>query len=263
MDTLILLALYLLAALALLGILFAIALNIYDPKKRRRRLLRQQARIEYASARGTAHLAILMQAHDRLSLQLKAAKKAFDEGQAALNKLQQAQQTELYRLIDTQIVQAHIMEIPGIGQRLAGQMISRVFQSRLSDLRRSQQYIQGIGESRQVQINTWILYWENQRPKLLEQGFVGKDAVIASYAEKIRSAATKAQKLQRQKEQVQANYEKAGELIQELKKVSATDFQRAIFGAHQNDPAIRGYLNGVFPEWEPMPAWFRDIITEE
>ena len=91
MDTLILGGLLLASSFAFLGMVFFIALYIFDPKRRRQRLLREKARMDYLSARGTAHLKMLLQAQKGLKLRFQSAIKALNECQAALNKLLQEQ----------------------------------------------------------------------------------------------------------------------------------------------------------------------------
>jgi len=263
MDTIILAGLLLLvASFAFLGMVFFIALYIFDPKKRRQRLLREKARMDYLSARGTAHLKMLLQAQGRLKSRVQSTIKALDESQAALNKLLQEQLNDLCKLLETQIVREHIHEIPGIGQKLGVQIVSRVFRSRFSDLRYAKSNIQGIGEARQIQINNWIHSWESRMPELLKQDFPSKQLVIANFADRIRQTSTEVRKLEKQKENVQANYDKCIELIRQLRKVTVRDFEGVLSGKTQSDPKIQFYLTGVFPEWEPMPEWFKEIVSE-
>jgi hypothetical protein len=61
MEILIVVLLLLAAGLVFFGMIFIVALNIFDPEKRRKRLLREQARLDYARARGTAHLKMLLE----------------------------------------------------------------------------------------------------------------------------------------------------------------------------------------------------------
>jgi hypothetical protein len=261
MDPIILAGLFLLAAFAFLGMVFFIVLYIFDPKQRRQRLLREKARMDYHNARGTAHLIMLSEAQGRIKLKLQTTTKELAENQAVLMKLQTEQSIELHKLIETKIIREHIHQIPGIGPKLGARIASQVFHSRLSDLK-SAGRIRGIGDSRQIQINNWIRSWESQIPELLKMDFPGKQQVITNYADRIRSKSADIRKLEKQKGDLQTNYEKCIGLIQQLKEVRARDFEGSLSGKIQSNPKIQFYLNGVFPEWEPMPVWFKEIVSE-
>jgi HAMP domain-containing protein len=263
MNALILGGLFFVALLAFLGMVFFIALYIFDPQRRRSRLLREKARMDYLSSRGTAHLKMLLQAQRPLELGVQSDTKALGESQAAVNRLLQEQLTELCRVLETQILREHIHEIPGIGQKLGAQIVSSVFRSRLSDLRYAESNIKGIGHARQMQINSWIRSWESRMPELLKQDFPGKQLVIANFAQRIRQKSMEVSKLGKQKANRQANYGKCIRLIQQLKQVRMHDFEGALSGNAQGNPKIQFYLTGVFPEWEPMPDWFKEIISEK
>jgi len=241
---------------------FFIALYIFDPKQRRQRLLREKAHIDYLNARGTSHLKMLLQAQAHLNLKIQSTSKELNENQVALTKLLKEQLDEQSQLLETQIVRQHIHEIPGIGSKLAAQIVSRSFRSHLSDLRFARSTIHGIGDTRQVQINNWISSWESRIPDLLKQDFPGKQQVIGKYAERIRSTTSNVKKLEKQKGNLQTNLDKCVGLIKQLKEVTARDFEGALSGKIQTNPTIQFYLTGVFPDWEPMPDWFKEIVSE-
>ena len=263
MDTLIIIFALLIAIAAFLGMVLMIVLYVFDPKRRRQRLLREQARIDYANARGTAHLRMLLNVYEKLKSQAQESSKQVEESNRRLAKIQQEQTKDLHEVIEARIVRDHIHEIPGIGPKLSAQLVSNVYRSRLSDLRKAEIYIHGIGDSRQYQINAWVCSWENQVPKLVEDEFPGKQEILDRYAENISQASAEIKRLEKQKSKAMAKYDKATELIHSLQEVSTRDFERVLLGQqNQNDSKIRFYLTGIFPEWEPMPEWFKEIVSE-
>jgi hypothetical protein len=262
MDTIILPIILLTTIVAFLIIVFLIAIYIFHPNQRRQRLLREKARTDYLGARGTAHLRMLDHARGFHKLKIQSASKELDENQAARNKLLNEQLNEQRKLLETQIVREHIHEIPGIGQKFGELIMSRVFHSRLSDLKYASSTLRGIGDGRQKQINIWIRSWESLLPELLNQDFPGKKQAIEIYTDKIQSISVSIKVLEKKIEKLQAYCDKCNEYIRRLEEISVRDFEVALSRETQSDPRILFYLTGVFPEWEPMPDWFKEIVSE-
>jgi hypothetical protein len=47
-----------------------------------------------------------------------------------------------------------------------------------------------------------------------------------------------------------------------LQGISPADFRRRLLDPTQTDPSLDHYLTGVYAEWEPVPAWFQDLVSQ-
>ena len=127
----------------------------------------------------------------------------------------------------------------------------------------AQSLVQGVGYNRQAAINAWIRTYEQQVPILLQGNFPGKSAVVKTYAANI--ATTKAQINQSEKRHKDLG-ECIGLIQQEITKLEAVtvkDFRAALENPAAYQVKIEAYQNGVFPEWEPIPDWFKALFVEE
>lgn len=56
--------------------------------------------------------------------------------------------------------------------------------------------------------------------------------------------------------------EVASNEVDRLNRVTVTHFKRAYQGDKEASKIVNEYIHGVFPEWAPMPEWFKTLISE-
>ena len=232
------------------------------PEQKRRRALNYQARLDYKNARGTAHLKLLRQARQRLR-KLGAQQKAeLSRAKSYLAQLEQEQQEALRVTLEHEIVQNHLQEVPGIGVNLKKHIIASAFSSRISDLRYAQRRVSGIGSTRQIALNNWISHYEQQIPQMLAGDFPGKSQVIQQYGEKSRDLHVRIGYLEQYLIKLDSLVKQVTRIIQQLSAITARDFRLALERPDKTNAELEAYIKGAFSEWEPMPGWFKDALTE-
>lgn len=233
----------------------------YIAEIKRKQALKRKARHDYESARGTAHLAFLTRAKKQTSQKIKQIDRAIKQSQAKINDLKRQRANALILALEKYIAYNHLTEVPGIGTKLRDTLLRRVFVSRLSDLQRSF-VVTGIGEARQRDINYWIWLYEQRKPEMLVQDFPGKKNVLSEYDPNLKTLADDNHKLKSDKTKLEIRNEIAISYIKKLEQVTVTDFKNALLLPGSDHPLLDEYCIGLFPEWEPVPDWFKVLIAE-
>ena len=224
--------------------------------------IRRRARTDCRDARGTAHLQLLRQAQDRASA---AAAKCTDELRTSRQKLTQLELAEANKLrlaLERHIVHTFFDQVQGIGSTLKARILSSVFRGHLSDLKRAHS-VQGVGEERQRAINKWIRQYEARIPALLETPYPGKDQILGEYSREKRDLETAIDMLEKRQARLNTRMKQIHNAIVPLEAVSVSDFVKALRDPMYPSVKTDRYLRGVFAEWEPVPDWFKEAISEE
>ncbi|WP_343400668.1 hypothetical protein [Promineifilum sp.] len=230
-----------------------------QPKRKLDKKLRQQAKADYDTARGTAHLRLLQPAQETLQQRLSLTEKTLTARKQALANVANQWDTELRRVVVDQLVEAELLGVSGIGSRLATAIIQQVYHGNLNDLRFAQQ-VEGIGPQKQTAINTWLSNVEQRLPALLAASTPAQKEINARYeAERERLtreiALTEVARHEQSELLAQVNNEIAG-----LSAVSTRDFEFLLANPNADAEKVNGYLLGAFAPWEAMPDWFNQAL---
>ncbi|MFQ5401744.1 MAG: hypothetical protein ACE5E7_19375 [Anaerolineae bacterium] len=125
------------------------------------RKLRQQAKIDYRQARGTAHKALLQGAKEQLTNRQKEIQRLLTSAQEELQRLRAERKQKLSEALAKHLVANHLQEVPGIGTVRQRDLIENVFRGRLEDLHRAHQQ-PGIGIRTQNDIDFWIIRYQRK-----------------------------------------------------------------------------------------------------
>lgn len=245
--------------LCLIGL---IAIGIYIPltlaaerKLEGLRELRERARADFETARGTIHLRLLTTIQNTLQQQIQDAESRLSEQQKALVALDRQQHEELYRTITRQLVLDELHTLPGIGPRLANSILEQVFKGELSDLGKAY-LVEGIGPQKQSTIDRWRMEQAKRLPTLLEGGFSGKNSILRRYNQEKSHLNDEIRKVEKVLHDWRTNLSRVNEEVAKLSKVTLQDFEQALAAPDTVSDAINSYQLGTFPPWEPMPDWF-------
>lgn len=233
----------------------------YFAEIKRNRAIKKQARHDYESARGTAHLAILCKVRAQISQKIKLTERGITYNQEKIYALKRERANALVLALDKYIAYNRLTEVPGIGTKLRDTLLRRVFESRLSDLHHSF-VVPGIGDARQLDISIWIQKYEQRKTNMLTQDFPGKNSVLREYDPKIKALYDNQEKFKSNKKIFEERYEEAITHINQLEQVTVTDFLDAIQSPGSDTTALDEYIVGLFPEWEPVPGWFKALMAE-
>ncbi len=263
MDVIIAL-LCLLAVAALLSLLILGGIFFFKkwlPVKKWRNSIHKQARLDYENARGTAHLRMLRKAHESLNKKIKDIDIQIRAYQTEIERLQKDCEAQLRIALERHIVYTYLGNVPGIGPKLRDSILSKVFKSRLRDLQMAFR-VPGIGETRQREINNWIKTYEQQIPSLMKWDFPGKADIDQKFEATTGSLKKKTQHLTAMKTEFKRKVNLAEGEILRLESIQLQDFKLAFENPRDLNINIENYLKGVFTEWEPVPAWFKEIVAE-
>jgi hypothetical protein len=229
-------------------------------ENKKRKTLKEIAKGEFEHARGTYHLKMLKDAQQRFTARIGNTDSEIKRLSVERNNAIELGKTQLRQKLERHLISTRIIEIPGIGNALGSTILHCVYKGNLTDLYHASSY-QGIGESKQYGINAWVQKYQNQIPALLQQDFPGKSEIVKQTADKMAGLEVQINQLKAIKYQDESKLNGIVKWIEYLGKVTAEDFIKARVYHLGDFSNIEIYLNGVFPEWEPMPDWFKYIIS--
>lgn len=231
-------------------------------KRKRRRALHNLGRTAYKQSRGMAHAKLLKDAHNRIAKQVNRLEGQIKTQQSQFEKICSISEIQLLKALERYIVYEHLTEVPGIGLKLSQTIIQYVYRDRLSDLRKASSVVPGIGKSKQLSINKWIDQYERRIPLLLKENFPGKAEVLTQVKTKTKEIDMSIAKQSHEKSLLEHRMQNAEQALRHLEAISMADFINAMLNPEATSINIDIYQRGVFAEWEPMPDWFKEIISE-
>jgi hypothetical protein len=227
----------------------------------RRWKLRRQAALDYDNARGTSHLRMIEVAQKNIHKRIRSQERELRNFKNRKSKLEEKRKAEYLAQLRVYLVNQRLDEVQGIGPRLKRRILQQVFRGSLQDLHLAHRVV-GVGESKQHAISMWVHRYQQEMPTLLRTDFPGKEAIRIKYRDHI----------QRLEEQIRQIRRKRHELVDLLSLVRhktsgfpqlrKKDFVRALIDDEIYPEDIERYLQGLFPPWEPMPDWFRQVVDE-
>ena len=220
-----------------------------------------RARSDYRLARGTIHLRQIRDCLKVLNKNIKNLEKEKQKLENSIQKLNQKRSEKLLNALSRHLVETRLTEVEGIGPILKERMINECFDGTLGSLRRAYN-LEGIGNKKLQAISRWVDELELEIPHLLKHDFPNKRNIIDECENKERKL----------KEQLIEIEEKIAPMNEIKKKASAEKDRLSMVGIlHfiksyqlnvEASELVNHYLEGAFPEWEPMPVWFRTLISE-
>ncbi|MBW1936412.1 MAG: helix-hairpin-helix domain-containing protein [Deltaproteobacteria bacterium] len=161
-----------------------------------------------------------------------------------------------------QIVSQDLKKVPGIGETLAREILSKCYDGTLESLSRARLYVRGIGEKRQFAINQWIMAVKAQLSTLLNRDFPHKAEIIGRYRAQVEQLERTKKSVEKELSELSMFQREVMNEIYWLRTVSPEHFARAYQGDEKARDLVHRYLMGVFPEWDEPPAWFKRLIKE-
>ncbi len=223
--------------------------------------LNQRAQRDYREARGTYHLNQLRQSLTSLDAKLEKLGQQESQLNAKIHSLHQQRQQELLRALNRHVAQAYLTDIDGIGPKLRDRILQECFSGTLDSLLVAY-CVQGVGEKRALDIRVWVQKWKQQLPELAMTDFPGKRRIVASYEQKLQASRGTLESVQKKSRSLQRLRKLAVAEQERLAGVTVSHFRQAYNRNSDSSEVIDHYLQGVFAEWAPMPAWFKQLIGE-
>lgn len=242
----------------LLTVVLVILIGLW-PRWTQRRALRTQAQQDFLNARGAVHQKLLNDALSRIETQKTLY----------TNKLTDAKKEKLdqERLLDAElsaayaqwVIQKHFHEVPGIGPKLREQIIGQIFKRYLADLSNAH-FLAGVGETRQSAISSWVKKYEDKKPELFKIGIPGQEDIERTFRPSIQMEEYKINLFSQELFALNDCAIAVRLALTSLNQVSEADFVEAFLHPENHNDKVAAYLRGVYEEWEPMPAWFREAL---
>lgn len=221
----------------------------------------RQARLDYEHARGYVHHQILEKARIRLEMQLNQTQENIKRWNQKVRTLEEQRQQELIQQLEYHLIHDRLDEVAGIGSALKHRILTTLHARRLHDLQRAH-LVSGVGQNRQYDINQWIRRYTQRLPQMVNEPFPGRDTILKTYQSQIAEAQ---RALAEQRTQQTVLAQKLA-LIEPhyawLHAIDAKTFERAALGLSADMAELARYTVGLFAEWEPIPAWFKEIADE-
>ncbi|NMC29935.1 MAG: hypothetical protein GYA45_07690 [Pelolinea sp.] len=217
---------------------------------------------EFESARGTYHLKMLKDAQTRFQSIVKDYNLEILESNDQIREIEDNTKKQLSQCLERYLISTKITEIPGIGAALGQRILKFIYKNTLTDLYRSFA-LNGIGDQKQLQINIWVHKYLEEIPGLLLKDFPGKEEIIIQSNDKIYTIQEQIKQKISEKSMVEKKLEMINFWINKLEKTTLNDFITARVENKGNFSEIEEYINGVFAEWEPIPDWFKEVISGE
>ncbi len=194
-------------------------------------------------------------------MQLNQTQENIKRWNQKVRTLEEQRQQELIQQLEYHLIHDRLDEVAGIGSALKHRILITLHARRLHDLQRAH-LVSGVGQNRQYDINQWIRRYTQRLPQMVNEPFPGRDTILKTYQSQIAEAQ---RALAEQRTQQTVLAQKLA-LIEPhyawLHAIDAKTFERAALGLSADMPELARYTVGLFAEWEPIPAWFKEIADE-
>jgi predicted transcriptional regulator len=241
-------------------IIFLFIIFVYPSILRQYKLF-SRARRDYQLARGSMHLRQIRNSLKILNKNITNLEKEKQKLEKDLHKLNQRISEKLLNALSHHLVVTRLSEIEGIGPILRERIILNCFDGTLGSLRRAYG-IERIGHKKLQAISRWVDDVERNIPHLLKNDFPNKRTIIEECERDEREINEQLKKIEERIAPMNEIKKKALEEKDRLSIVGISHFRKSYQSNYEASELVNQYLNGVFPEWEPMPIWFKTLISE-
>jgi len=217
---------------------------------------------DYRLCRGTQHL-------KQIRASLKILKQKIKDLVSQKNHLEKSIEenitlkvSNLRKTLVTHLVTTELDSVDGIGSKLKSAIIRTCFDGTLQSLHRTQGRVYGIGDSKQWALSQWAKAIESRLPELLAKDFPGKEKISEEYVKKDKELNNELEKINKELGSL-FDLEKIAKSAEErLGKIRPRHFTSAYKDNKESSAFVNEYIKGAFPEWGPMPNWFKTLISE-
>ncbi len=235
---------------------------IFSPSLIRYLTIRSFASKDYKLSRGTQHLKQIKASLKILNKRIQAFTKKKIKLKQDIKELKDERFDKLYRALSNYLLKTRLREVEGIGPKLREAIINEYPNGTLDSLRYACERINGIGQQKQWVISKWITVLKDQLPELLKQDFPNKEKIIQEYETKTKELKTQYGKTMEILNLLEEINKMASFEENRLSKARVSQFIKARRNNKEASLVVNEHIKGVFPEWLPMPTWYKTLITE-
>jgi len=217
---------------------------------------------DYRLCRGTQHL-------KQIRASLKILKQKIKDLVSQKNHLEKSIEenitlkvSKLRKALVTHLVETELDSVDGIGSKLKSAIIRTCFDGTLQSLHRVQGRVYGIGDSKQWALLQWAKGIELRLPGLLVNDFPGREKINEEHAKKDNELKNELEKINKELGSLSDLKNIATSVEERLGKIRPRHFTSAYKDNKESSAFVNEYIKGAFPEWAPMPNWFKTLISE-
>jgi hypothetical protein len=221
-----------------------------------------RAHRDYEQARGTLHLHQIRESLVVLNARLNELETEKRRISYELHQAPRQQSQELSRALCRHLAKTRLTDVDGIGPKLRDSILATCFDGTLDSLTRAQHLVRGVGDVKALAIRAWVSKWKPLLPELMETSFPEKCSINDRYARAAQQRRKKIREIETNIETLTHLHDPASAEALRLSKVTVEHFLQALKQDVQASEKVDLYLQGAFPEWGPMPAWFKTLVAE-
>lgn len=244
--------------------LFAASLilfNVLGYPVRYKRSLRRLAKQDYASARGTLHKKMLIQAKPRLIRAIQLETGYLSQEKQKLDHLTKEFVQNLNRAYLEFSLSIGLDRISGLRPEWKEQLIASCRSGRLQDIYDTSLRIKDLS----VEVRYFILHFIQHFytitvQEILKSEFPEKDRIVQEFNHNKAAIEQRITDLTASRQRHLAQLEKLKSELDRLTLVQESDFLQMWEGKVDKSNKLEAYLRGVFAEWETPPDWFQEAV---
>lgn len=230
------------------------------PRVRRAQLLRR-AGSDYHECRGTEHARLLRQGIDRHEAAVHLLRHEIPQVDAREEADRRLEADEIWAALLRHTVAERLIEIPGIGPKLRDTLLAECFDGTLESLERVGD-LAGVGEEKAASIHRWVHEQRKTLPRQTDAPFPERAAIESRHHIIREEIEAERQALLEQLALLEPRLAEAQRELERLSSITVFDFVHAMQGNTAAAERVSTYAMGVYPEWDPAPAWFEGILTD-
>lgn len=230
------------------------------PRVRRAQLLRR-AGSDYHECRGTEHVRLLRQGIDRHEAAVHLLRHELPQIDARIEADRRLEADEVWSALLRHTVSERLLEVPGIGPKLRDTLLAECFDGTLGSLERVED-LAGVGEEKATSIQHWVHGLRATLPHQTHAPFPGREEIETRHHAIREEIEAERQALLTRLAELEPRLKKAQGELDRLSGVTVFDFVHAMQGHTAAAERVSLYAMGVYPEWDPAPAWFEGILVD-
>lgn len=223
---------------------------------------RSVARKDFKLSRGTQHLKQIRLSLQILNKKMQAFSIKLNNLEGNIDKLEEELSEKLYRALSVYLIKTQFCEIEGIGSKLKNAIINEYTNCTIDSLYLAYERINGIGEQKQWVISDWVNTIKKQLTTLSKQDFPNKEKITKEYKTRISNLKNQYNEIKDRLSLLNNVKKMAFSEEKRLSKISVSHFIKAYKNNKEASLLVNEHIKGVFPEWSPMPDWFKTLISE-
>lgn len=213
---------------------------------------------DFQQSRGLAHRKFLLLAERKIQRRHHEISNQISRAQRDLQSLDNEKELALLRALEQHLIETRLSEVSGIGPALLKRILSELKPRLFKDLRYAST-VQGVGDSRQTDIDAWVLSYHRQLPSLVQSGFPQKAGIEKKYEDETALYDTRIAAFRAQQKRLNNMLDMIHKELAWLNVVTADHFMSAMSGSQEDTVLIERFSIGIFGEWEPVPSWFQEL----